>query len=187
MNAPDVLSFWFDGDPTIWREARWFEADPAFDREITERFGFLLNAALDGALDLWTQTAEGALALVIVLDQFSRNIHRGDYRAFAGDAHARRIARMSVDRGDDAALTPVQRVFLYMPFVHSEDWRDQHASVVLFERLRGHSEVADAVAHAVERRETIRRFGRWPARNAVLGRESTPEEIAYLAETGDTP
>ena len=182
MKVEDVLTLWFEGDPSVWREKRWFEADPAFDREIATRFDFVLRAAGDGALDNWMETPDGALALVIVLDQFSRNIYRGDYLAFAGDAHARRVAHMSIARGDDQALTPVQRVFLYMPFVHSEDLQDQDTSVALFERLRGHPEVADAVADAIERRDIIRRFGRWPQRNAALGRTSTPDEIAFLAE-----
>ena len=185
MKVEDVLSFWFADDPAVWRDDRWFEADPDFDREVCERFGLMLQAAVDGALDAWSATAEGALALVIVLDQFGRNIHRGTFLAFAGDAHARRIAEAVVARGDDLALTPVQRVFLYMPFLHSEGLRDQNTSLALFRRLLSFPEVAEAVGYAAERREIIRRFGRYPQRNAALGRDSTPEEVAFLAEQAE--
>jgi uncharacterized protein (DUF924 family) len=181
MTDEDVLAFWFEGDPNQWRK-RWFEADEKFDAEIAERFGLALDAARDGALDRWASTADGTLALVIVLDQFGRNIHRGSMLAYAGDAHARRIARSAVTGGADRHLTPVQRVFLYLPFEHSEDRADQDLSVELFDRLAGTPELTDAVAYAHRARETFRRFGRFPHRNVILGRTSTPEEAAFLAE-----
>jgi uncharacterized protein (DUF924 family) len=181
MTPDDVLNFWFEGDPSVWRGKRWFEADPAFDRDITERFGFTLEAARDGVLDPWAADPRDALALVIVLDQFGRNIHRGSHLAYSGDAHARRIAATSIARGDDVAFTPVQRVFLYLPYEHSESRADQVTSVALFERLRRFPEVADAVAYAGRQRDVISRFGRYPHRNEILGRTSTPEELAFLA------
>jgi uncharacterized protein (DUF924 family) len=184
VNAEDVLDFWFEGEPEVWREERWFRRDDGFDEVIRERFSLAVEAALDGALDPWAATPHGALALVIVLDQFSRNIHRGSYLAFAGDAHARAFARAVLAQGADADLTPVQRVFLYLPFEHSEDMADQDLSVRLFETLRGLEGLESTVNYAHRHREVIRRFGRFPHRNAALGRESTDEEEAYLAEPG---
>jgi uncharacterized protein (DUF924 family) len=182
MNAEDVLDFWFAGDATQWRQQRWFKRDDAFDTEIRARFALALEAARDGALDRWAATPTGALALVIVLDQFPRNIHRGSHLAFAGDAHARRIARAALPMAGE--LTPVQRVFLYLPFEHSEDLADQDRAVSLFESLRGDGDYESVIAYAHRHREVIARFGRFPHRNAALGRENTAEETAYLAEPG---
>lgn len=182
MNAEDVLDFWFAGDPTVWRQQRWFVRDDGFDAEISSRFALAVEAARDGALDSWAATAAGALALVIVLDQFPRNLFRGSHLAFAGDAHARRIARAALPWA--GALSPVQRVFLYLPFEHSEDLADQDRSVALFESLRGAGDVEATIDYAHSHREVITRFGRFPHRNAALGRENTPEEEAYLAEPG---
>ena len=184
MNAAEVLDFWFDGDPTAFRRERWFKRDDVLDAQIRERFAFTVEAAIDGALDAWSATPEGALALVIVLDQFPRNIHRGSYLAFGGDAHARRIARNAVAEGLDVVLTPVQRCFLYLPFEHSEDLADQDLAVLLFDALKGEPELAGAVESAQGHREVIRRFGRFPHRNAAVGRSSTPEELAYIASSG---
>lgn len=182
MNANDVLQFWFEGDPTVWRGSRWFHADTSFDTLVRERFEFELRAALDGALDAWADTPHGTLALIITFDQFPRNIHRGTHMAFAGDAHARRVARSAVAGGTDAHLTPVQRVFLYMPFMHSEDAADQDASARLFASLAGEVQLEYCIEAARRHREVIVRFGRFPHRNAILGRDSTPAEVAYLAE-----
>ncbi|HEY2132031.1 MAG TPA: DUF924 family protein [Acetobacteraceae bacterium] len=181
--AEDVLAFWFQGDTDLYREARWFTADPAFDDVIRQRFGFIHRAALDGALDGWAESPDGALALVIVLDQFSRHIHRGSYLAFAGDPHARRIARTTIERGADAMLTSLQRGFLYLPFEHSEHMADQDLSVRLFATLTGDFS-ATMRDYAERHGDVIRRFGRFPQRNAALGRASTPAEIAYLNEAG---
>jgi uncharacterized protein (DUF924 family) len=181
VTARDVLDFWFEGDPNQFRRARRMAADPDFDAVIRDRFGLTHRAALDGALDGWAATPEGALALVIVLDRFSRNIHRGCFRAFAGDAHARRIAREAIERGADVSLTPVQRHFLYLPFSHSEHIADQDLSVRLTAKLIGEfsNEARDYAEH---HRDIIRRFGRFPHRNAALGRANTPAELTYLAE-----
>lgn len=179
MTAEDVLEFWFAGDPNAWRK-HWFEVEPVFDETIRKRFALMLEAAGDGTLDAWRATAHGALALVIVLDQISRNMHRGSYLAYAGDAHARHVARDAIARGDDEHLTPVQRVFLYIPFEHSENAADQETSVMLFDRLNGHPEVADAIAYAHKQRDVFRRFSRFPHRNVILDRIATPEELAFL-------
>lgn len=183
MTADDVLEFWFKGDPTLFR-AEWFRKDDAFDAAIRARFALAVEAARDGALDAWTATAEGTLALVIVLDQFSRNIHRGSYLAFAGDAHARRIARAAIEAGRDAALTRVQRTFLYLPFEHAEDMADQDLSVRLFTSIADDPQLPTVLDYAERHRDVIRRFGRFPHRNAALGRTSTAAEAAYLAEPG---
>jgi uncharacterized protein (DUF924 family) len=182
MIAPDdVLEFWFTGDGTRYREA-WFKRDAAFDAACA-RFADALRVARGGGLDHWADTAHDMLALIVLLDQFSRNLHRGSADSFAADAQARALARDAVARGFDRALHPVERCFVYLPFEHSEDLADQDESVRLFETMRlalGDSTVEYAYRH----RDIIRRFGRFPHRNAVLGRESTAAELRYLAEPG---
>ncbi|HET6468179.1 MAG TPA: DUF924 family protein [Geminicoccaceae bacterium] len=168
----DVLDFWFGERAS----ALWFEKDPAFDAEIRERFLALVEAAAAGAHDDWLETPEGALALVVLLDQFPRNMHRGRPAAFAHDARAREVAAAALARGHDRALPAAQRSFLYLPFEHSEDLVDQDRSVALFRAL------GDPVGldYAVRHREIVARFGRFPHRNAILGRASTPEEEVFL-------
>lgn len=182
MTAEAILDFWFQGDPAVWRPA-WFTRDRNFDAAIRARFADLVPEGQRGACDDWAGTAEGALALVILLDQFPRNLYRGTSRAFAADARARAVAQVATLRRLDRALTPVQRVFLYLPFEHSESMTDQERSVSLFEALSGPGldQVAD---YARRHRDVIARFGRFPHRNAALGRVSTAEELAYLAEPG---
>lgn len=172
-----VLSFWFAENPD--RRKAWFRRDPDFDREIRERFGDVHRRAAAGLLDGWAATARGLLALVVVLDQFSRNLHRDDPRAFACDAKTLALAREALDRGVDRELGDAEKAFLYMPFQHSEDVADQRRSVALFEALGGES-----VAYARRHLEVIERYGRFPGRNAALGRTSTPEELAYLRRHG---
>ncbi|HVC61549.1 MAG TPA: DUF924 family protein [Acetobacteraceae bacterium] len=182
MIAPDdLLDFWFAGDGTRYRTA-WFKQDVAFDTECA-RFADALRTARGGGCDRWAETARGMLALIVLLDQLSRNLHRGSPESFAADTQARALAREAVTRGFDRALHPVERSFVYLPFEHSEDLTDQDESVRRFEVLRlalGDSTVEYAYRH----RDLIRRFGRFPHRNAVLGRESTAEELRYLAEPG---
>lgn len=182
MIAPeDVLDFWFAGDGTRYRAA-WFRKDAAFDAECA-RFADALHAARHGGLDHWADTARGMLALIVLLDQFSRNLHRGSPDSYAADAMARARARDAVARGFHRVLHPVERSFIYLPFEHSEDLADQDESVRLFEALR--LALGDStVEHAYRHRDLIRRFGRFPHRNAVLGRESTAEELRYLAGPG---
>jgi len=179
--ARDVLAFWFGDDPATHRKV-WFEKDAAFDAACAG-----LAAARDlakaGAFDDWADTPRGGLALVILLDQLSRNLHRGTAEAFAADAKARAIARDMIARGFDQALTPVERMFVYLPFEHSEDLPDQDLSVRLFEALD--AELSEKTHdYAVRHRDVIDRFGRFPHRNAALGRTSTLDELAYLAEPG---
>jgi uncharacterized protein (DUF924 family) len=179
IGPDDVLDFWFAGDGTRYRAA-WFKQDAAFDAACG-RFTDALRAARDGSFDHWADSPRGMLALIVLLDQFSRNLHRGSPEAFAADARACALARDAVARGFDRALHPVERCFVYLPFEHSEALADQHESVRLFERMRlalGDSTVEYAYRH----RDVIRRFGRFPHRNAVLGRESTVAEVCYLAE-----
>lgn len=180
MIAPDdVLEFWFKDDHTLFR-AEWFVAAPSFDASCTP-FAEALKAARNGSLDHWTGSPRGVLALIVLLDQFSRNLHRGSPEAYAADARACALARDAVSRGLDKELHPMERLFLYLPFEHSEDLADHHESVRLFEAIR--LTLGDStVEHAYRHRDVIRRFGRFPHRNAMLGRESTAEEQRYLAQ-----
>jgi uncharacterized protein (DUF924 family) len=182
MTAADVLDFWFQGDPTVWRTDPWFRKNSAFDEEIRVRFGEAVAQAQAGAWEDWSTHPSGALALLLLLDQFARNLHRGNAQAFAGDARALRTARAAVAAGFDLALTPIQRVFLYLPFEHSET--DQDESVRLFESLPSSDWPDGVVQYAHQHRAVIQQFGRFPHRNAALGRVSTPEEVQWLAAGG---
>jgi uncharacterized protein (DUF924 family) len=180
MNPDDVLRFWFADDPTQLR-GTWFVAEEAFD-ESCRAFAGALRSARCGALDHWAATPRGMLALIVLLDQFSRNLHRGTAEAFAADAQARSLARVAVSNGFDRHLHPMERMFIYLPFEHSEHLADQDESVRLFEPLRlwlGDSSAEYAWRH----RDVIRRFGRFPHRNAALGRESTAAELQYLSRS----
>lgn len=185
--AADILAFWFADGPDSFREA-WFKRDDAFDAEIRARFGAMIAPGRAGALDAWAEAPEGALALLVLLDQFPRNIHRGSAEAFAADEHARAVARRAVlARRFDLALAPTQRAFLYLPFEHSEAMADQDLSVALFEGLRDHPQHAKpggTIDYAWRHRAVIQRFGRFPHRNAALGRQSSAEEAAWLAAGG---
>ena len=169
----DVLDFWFaDG-----MEKRWFRSDPDFDAIIRRRFENLWLAGARGKLDAWTETATGALALVIVLDQFPLNIFRGRPTAFVTEARAIAVSKAAIVRGFDQELTRERLAFLYMPLMHSELLDDQERSVALFEAA-GLEENARFARH---HRDLIRRFGRFPHRNPILGRSSTADEMSYLA------
>jgi uncharacterized protein (DUF924 family) len=182
MTMPDdVLTFWFAGDPSAWR-AVWFETDATFDAACGD-LAAARSLAKSGALDAWVDTPRGGLALLILLDQLSRNLHRGTAEAFAADAKARAIARIMLARGFDQSLTPIERMFVYLPFEHSEDMTDQDLSVRLFEALDA-SLTEKTTDYAVRHRDVIRRFGRFPHRNAALGRPNTADEDAFLAEPG---
>lgn len=182
-----VLAFWFAEGRDTPRPA-WFARDDAFDAAIRAQFGTLLGPARDGALDGWTATPLGTLALLLVLDQFPRNLHRGTAEVFESDPHARALAREAVlRRRDDLVLTSTERVFLYLPFEHSEAMADQNLSVALFEGLRDssvHRRPGGSIDYAWRHRAVIERFGRFPHRNAALGRANTLAEAAYLAEPG---
>ena len=178
-----VLSFWLGPEPGKSR-AEWFRKDEAFDEEIRRRFGDLHASAARRELEAWRASPEPLLALVIVLDQFSRNLYRGDPRAFAQDEHARECAVQAVTRGDHLSLLPVQRLFLYLPFEHSEYLRDQEKGVELMRSLDGFEETRGVSEWAEKHRVIIARFGRFPHRNAALGRASTPEEVEFLKQPG---
>lgn len=182
----DVLSFWFgDGMPRI---DLWFGKDPAFDEEIRTRFGDALEAALHGALDAWTETPHGRLALVLVLDQFPRNAFRGTPQSFAGDERARSHVRRGLARGDDLTYSTTGCGFFYLPLEHAEDLPTQEESVRLYTLLHERTPPAqqgmtkELLEYAVRHRDIIARFGRFPHRNEILGRSSTPEELAFLRE-----
>lgn len=186
-DARRLLGFWFADGPDTFRKA-WFTKDDAFDAACREGFGTLVVPAREGRLDGWAATAEGALALLLLLDQFPRNLFRGSAEAFASDAHARAVAREAVlARHLDRALRPAQRIFLYLPFEHSEEAADQDLSVALFEGLRDlreHAAPNGTIDYAWRHRAVIRAFGRFPHRNAVLGRATTRAEEAWLAAGG---
>jgi uncharacterized protein (DUF924 family) len=193
MTAPAspaaVLDFWFGYADAV--DARWFKGGEAFDREIAERFGATIAAALAGDLEGWAARPEGTLALIVVLDQFTRNVHRGTPRAFAGDSRALALARRLVDSGEHLRLPPLRRWFAYMPLEHAEDLAVQQRCVAWFEALTAeggpHREaLAGALDYARRHHDVIARFGRFPHRNAILGRTSTPEEAAFLLQPGSS-
>jgi uncharacterized protein (DUF924 family) len=185
--AADILVFWFGPqDAPAGNASRdvWFRKDAAFDAEIRERFGDATAVALAGGYGEWCATAGGALARVLLLDQFMRNIHRDTPAAFAGDARALATAEYAVDRGFDRALDVYGRWFLYLPFEHAEDRNMQQRSIALFGALERETGIAGPLEWAQKHADVIARFGRYPHRNAILGRESTPEELAFLAQPG---
>lgn len=187
--AQQVLNFWFgalqspdDGKQRV----AWFRKEAGFDAEIRTRFGAAIEQALQGGLRDWdTAGRHGALARILLLDQFTRNCFRGSARAFAGDALALQAALALIAAGRDQDLTPVQRVFVYLPLEHAEDLDLQQRSVALFEALAAqHPAHEAALDYARRHLDVIQRFGRFPHRNQALGRSSTPEELAYLAQPG---
>jgi uncharacterized protein (DUF924 family) len=190
----DVLTFWFGppGAPPLANAARWFARDDGFDAAIAARFGALAERAAAGGLDAWRATPTGALALVIALDQFPRNLHRESPLAFASDPLARDVAKDARARRFDRALAPVERAFLYLPYEHAEDLALQEESVALFGELAAEAppELADhlreTLDYARRHRDIIARFGRFPHRNRVLGRASTALEEAFLREPGSS-
>ena len=188
-SASDVLDFWFGRreDPGYgeFRDA-WFRKDGAFDAEVIDRFGGLYERAASGELDGWREDAEGCLALVICLDQFPRNMFRGDARTHATDTKALETAGYAVERALDRELPPFQRMFLYMPFMHAESVGDQRRSVELFEALAAEPGGPDVTEYAAGHRDIVERFGRFPHRNSLLGRETTPEEAEFLTQPGSS-
>jgi len=187
MLANTILDFWFaPPGSNEYGNARevWFKKDWAFDLEITARFADPVAAALAGAYGEWCLTAPGALARVLLLDQFTRNMYRDTPRAFAGDARALATAEDAVARGLDRTLAPYGRWFLYMPFEHSEDAPAQRRSLELFGALAQEMGQTDPLSWAEKHAEIIFRFGRFPHRNEILGRASTPEETAFLVQPG---
>lgn len=188
--AQDVLDFWFlPPDNRDYGQARgeWFRKDDAFDAHIRARFGTLIDAAIEGGLRAWDATPHGALARLIVLDQFTRNVYRGTPRAFAGDAQALALAVALTQAGQDQLLPPMLRAFAYLPFEHAEDLAMQARAVELFQLLSQAQPGFDGMLDYAERhQEVIARFGRFPHRNAILGRASTPQEVEFLRQPGSS-
>jgi uncharacterized protein (DUF924 family) len=169
----ELIDFWFS--PRV--EKLWFNSTLAFDDELRDRYAMTYAAASRDELDDWQATARGALALVILFDQIPLNIFRQQAQSFATEARARAVAADAIARGLDAELTDPQKAFLYLPYMHSEDLRDQDTSVELFTKAG----LSNNLRFAEHHREIVRRFGRFPHRNAILGRVSSAEELAWLA------
>jgi uncharacterized protein (DUF924 family) len=178
MQSTDILAFWFDEIS----DKQHFVKDPALDAEISTRFGSLLDAAGRCELFAWRATPRGRLAEILVLDQFSRNVHRDAPRAFAQDALALLLAQELVAGGHDRELTPAERTFAHMPYMHSESLVIHGAGLPLFASLGSE----DVLSFALRHQAIIQRFDRYPHRNAILGRSSTPEEEAFLQEPGSS-
>lgn len=193
-----VLDFWFgacgpDGALDRAKQKMWFSDGRQHDPVIRKRFGKLHRRAARGELDAeWAATSRGRIALIIVLDQFSRHIHRGTPAAFAQDPAAQRLATAGVEQGADRGLIPAQRAFFYLPFEHSEDVKLQRLGTRAFERLAAEvapawrKEYAGFADYAGHHRDIVERFGRFPHRNKILGRASTPEEVEFLKEPGSS-
>ncbi len=183
-DARALLDCWFAPPESAWM-ARWFRRDDSFDAMLEDRFGAIMAAAREGALADWEAAPHGALALVIALDQLPRNIARGTPAAFAADPLARASARRAIASGFDRDMRPEERMFLYLPCEHSEDLADQQESLRLFEQLRNFPGMDFVMEYAERHHEVIVRFGRFPHRNAVLGRSSTADELDFLAKRPD--
>jgi uncharacterized protein (DUF924 family) len=195
--SEEILGFWFADalrtpDAAAARQSIWFGSHGQFDQEIYARFGSLPDRALTGEFDAWVYSPRPALALVIVLDQFPRNLFRGSARSFAFDIRAQEVALAAIGSGFDRHLDPLEASFLYLPCEHSESLQQQERSVVLFERLVARGPIGlvplfeQFAEYARRHRDLIARFGRFPHRNAILGRTSTPEESEYLEAGGET-
>jgi uncharacterized protein (DUF924 family) len=173
MSPDEIIAFWKEVG-----EKRWFAVDPALDEEIRARFGAVWEDARDGKLAAWEGTAEGALALLTLLDQFPRNMFRGSGKAFSTDNLAREVAERAVARGYDLQTEPLLRAFFYLPFMHAENEADQDRCVALIGERLGEDSLN--YPFALGHRDVIRKFGRFPSRNAALGRATTPEEKTFL-------
>jgi uncharacterized protein (DUF924 family) len=183
--AGQVLSFWFGtGNDYGKRRKEWFQKDASFDAEIRSRFLTLHEEAARRGLESWKDDAGDCLALIVLLDQFPRNMFRSSARAFASDVLAREAARQALRQGHDRGLLPVERMFVYLPFEHSEALDDQLLCCELMRSLAEFEETKDVYDYAVRHYEIIARFGRFPHRNEALGRASTPEENEFLRQPG---
>jgi uncharacterized protein (DUF924 family) len=193
VEPEEVLSFWFgelgaDGKADKTHAERWWRKDDAFDALVRKQFAATWQAAMRGECDAWLEAARSCLAYVIVLDQFPRNMFRGSGQSFATDAHALAAVNEGIARGHDRALVGDERVFFYMPLMHSEALSDQERCVALFQQLRDDSPesmretLENNVRFAERHRDIIAAWGRFPHRNALLGRASTAEELAFLKE-----
>ena len=193
----EILDLWFPDDRERANKM-WWGKDPAFDAELRERFGPLLARAKAGELEDWAERASGRLALIILIDQFSRNIFRGDPETYAADAQARALTLEGLERGHDRELPLIQRLFFYMPLEHSEELEHQERCVALCEALAAEAKADSSLSEdevktfvgfidfAVRHRDIVARFGRFPHRNELLGRASTPEEVEFLTQPGSS-
>ena len=179
----EILDFWFgrEGEEG-YGESRegWFTKNPEFDREIRDSFEAIYEEAAAGRLESWKDETRSCLALIVVLDQFPRNMYRGDARMYAADRLAQEAARHAVEHAYDRELPSYGRLFLYLPFEHSENLEDQQRSVRLFEGLAAEMGSDDLLDYAIRHKEIVERFGRFPHRNEILGRQTTPEEAEFL-------
>ncbi len=195
QECADVLNLWFgameQGVSSSEYRNRWYSGGAAFDELLREQFLTKVESALAGELVEWEQSAEGALALIILIDQLPRNLFRGDKRAFSGDSRAIQLAKQLCESGDDRQLQYDQRVFVYMPYMHSESLEDQQKCIELFKQLKQDAPTTQqdfyqsSVDYAVKHMEIVKRFGRFPHRNHVLERKTTPEEQQWLDSGGE--
>lgn len=185
----EILDFWFTqpDDPNFGKSRQaWFQKDQEFDQQIRHRFFDDYQLAKNGELNTWQEHDSSYLALILLLDQFPRNLFRGDPQAFATDDQALAVAKYAVAQGYDQTLVPVQRWFIYLPFEHSENLADQQESVKLFQKLKGEPDSDLVIDYAIRHLNIIARFGRFPHRNQILNRPSTPEEIEFLQQPGSS-
>lgn len=190
VQPEEILRFWFDPAPgeraLSGKRKVWFIKNPEFDREIGDRFGSVYSLAAASKLDHWQNTVEGLLALILLLDQFPRNLFRGTAQAFATDPQALALAQSAIAQGCDRSLPLVQRAFIYLPLEHSENLDHQHQNVEHCRQFLDNPDLSDFYTYAVKHCEIIQRFGRFPHRNAILGRASSPEETEFLKQPGSS-
>lgn len=187
--AKAILDFWFGkpDEPDFGKPRKfWFTKNSEFDQEVRNRFLTDYQQAAKSQLEDWKTSPESCLALIILLDQFPRNMFRNQPQAFATDSQALSYAQYAVTVGFDQQLLPIQRWFIYLPFEHSENLIDQRQCVDLYQQLKDYPEMADGINYAVKHLEVIERFGRFPHRNQILGRDSTPEEVEFLKQRGSS-
>jgi len=190
--AQEILDFWLKAEDQESLLTRWFRGGPELDQEIQARFGKLLTAAEARQLESWHDQPQSLLALIILLDQFSRQIYRGSGQAFGNDAYALELAELALSRGWDQDFPPLTRMFFYLPFEHAESRAQQARAVALFTALQQGVPAAEQdlftyfLDYALSHQAVVERFGRFPHRNARLGRESTAEELAFLQEPGSS-
>ncbi|AFZ19488.1 hypothetical protein Mic7113_3770 [Allocoleopsis franciscana PCC 7113] len=189
LPAPEILDFWFgQPDEDGYGKSRkiWFIKNPEFDEEVRSRFLPTYQQAAAGELDSWKASPHTCLALILLLDQFPRNLFRGQPQAFATDSLALAYAQHAVANGFDQELLPIQRQFIYLPFEHSENLAHQHQCLELFSTLKDEPECVSGIDYAHRHFQVIERFGRFPHRNQILGRETTPEEGEFLKQPGSS-
>jgi uncharacterized protein (DUF924 family) len=185
--APEILRFWFGEGADYGKvHKRWFEKDPTFDALVAKRYQKLHQEMLDGGHREWLRTPRACLARIIALDQFPRHIHRGSAEAFSSDPLALEAAKQLVGQGWDRDLLPVERMFAYLPFQHSESLEEQERACALNKPLEAFAETSTAHRYALAHRDIVKRFGRFPHRNAALGRSSTAEEAEFLKQPGSS-